>query len=302
MTRALVICKQTFYERHLAKTSASVRPLRLRLDKHAPLFQRMLRTHESQHRTVERAEAVLRGLGVHADFETERTEQAIPPSRFAAVITIGGDGTLLLASHRLGATTPILGINGAPETSVGFFCAGSLATLDEALSRAFLPRSPRLVLERMEVSLDGKRVSARVLNEALFCHRSPAATSRYILRVETGTRRIAEEEQRSSGIFVGPAAGSTAAQRSAGGKILPLSSKSLQFVVREPIVNAERPMKLRTGLIKDAQTLEIECTFNAGKLFLDGHETFVDVPLGAKIRAVRSSEQLTVLGLQKRRA
>jgi NAD+ kinase len=295
-TRALVICKQTFYERHLAKTSKGPR-----LDKQAPLFQRMLRTHESQQRTVARALLVLNTLGVHAEFETERTEKAIPSLRYAAVITIGGDGTLLLASHRLGAMTPLLGINGAPETSVGFFCAASLATLDGALERAFVSNSPRLVLERMRVTLDSKQVSTRVLNEALFCHRSPAATSRYILRVETGKRSITEEEQRSSGVFVGPAAGSTAAQRSAGGKILPLASKSLQFVVREPIASTERPMKLRTGLIQDGRALEIECMFNSGKLFLDGHETFIDVPLGAKIRATRSAEQLTVLGLQKRK-
>src|SRR6185436_3893799 len=94
------------------------------------------------------------------------------------------------------------------------------------------------LLSRMRVSLNGKTLHARVLNEALFCHASPAATSRYILGLNRKGKATGKEDQRSSGIWIGPAAGSTAAQRSSGGKILPLTSKHIQYVVREPYTPA----------------------------------------------------------------
>jgi hypothetical protein len=78
----------------------------------------------------------------------------------------------------------------------------------------------------MCVTTNGRPVARRILNDALFCHASPAATSRYI--VELGG---VVEEHKSSGFWIGPAAGSTAAQRSAGGKIMPLTAQELQLVV-----------------------------------------------------------------------
>jgi NAD+ kinase len=39
------------------------------------------------------------------------------------VVTVGGDGTLLAASHKVPAGTPILGVNSDPKTSTGYLCA-----------------------------------------------------------------------------------------------------------------------------------------------------------------------------------
>ncbi len=44
------------------------------------------------------------------------------------MITVGGDGTLLAASHSV-RDVPILGINSAPGYSVGFFCAAARSDL-----------------------------------------------------------------------------------------------------------------------------------------------------------------------------
>ena len=100
-------------------------------------------------------------------------------------------------------------------------------------------------LSRMSVIRNGAPVSTRVLNDALFCHRSPAATTRYILKLGKLV-----EEQKSSGFWIGPAAGSTAAQRSAGGKILPLASTDLQLVVinGQSQWSAPKGIKLGTSL------------------------------------------------------
>src|SRR5690606_9231413 len=121
------------------------------------------------------------------------------------------------------ANTPILGVNSAPNHSIGFFCAARRGNIGRLLNQALSGELPATKLTRMKVEVDGRRISNRVLNEALFCHEIPAATSRYILRY-SGQR----EEQRSSGVWVGTAAGSTGALRSAGGRVLPLLSQSLQ--------------------------------------------------------------------------
>jgi NAD+ kinase len=141
------------------------------------------------------------------------------------------------------------------------------------------------------------------LNEALFCHSSPAATSRYILSIKSAGGTVDEEEQKSSGMWIGPAAGSTAAQRSAGGRVLPLSSTKLQYVVREPYAPfADRgggPMRLTLGLIDPEGTLTLRSKMRTAKIFADGGLTVFDVDLGDVVVMRRSDEPLTVLGLTR---
>jgi NAD+ kinase len=148
----------------------------------------------------------------------------------------------------------------------------------------------------MRVELNGKLLHARVLNEALFCHASPAATSRYIITLPAG-----EEEQRSSGIWVGPAAGSTAAQRSAGGKVLPLESRRLQYVVREPYTPAGGHFRFARGFIDPDEQLVIRSKMREGKVYLDGHRIVHSVTLGDILTMRRSEDSLTVLGIANKR-
>ena len=187
------------------------------------------------------------------------------------VITIGGDGTLLAASHQIGAGIPLLGVNSAPESSVGFFSAAKGGQIGRVLRAALAGKLQATALTRMQVDLNGKTVHARVLNEALVCHTSPAATSRYILSI-TKKKKTASEDQRSSGIWIGPAAGSTAAQRSAGGKVLPLLSSKLQYVVREPYTPIGKRLKLRVGLVDPDGYLELRSKMREAKMFLDGQQ------------------------------
>jgi NAD+ kinase len=213
-------------------------------------------------------------------------------------VTVGGDGTVLAASHQIGSRTRLLGVNSAPESSVGFFCAATKGTVGPTLEAALEGKLRGVTLARMRVEINERLLHNRVLNEALFCHASPAATSRYILRVTKGGR-TKEEEQKSSGLWIGPAAGSTAAQRSAGGNILPLTSTRIQFVVREPYLGGGVAPKLVVGLIDAADQLELLSKMRTGKLFLDGHHDEHDFGIGDRIVMKRSDESLTVLGLQR---
>ena len=226
------------------------------------------------------------------------------------IVTVGGDGTLLVASHGIGHGIPLLGVNSAPNHSVGFFCAAKKGAVREALVAALDGKLDRVELTRMRVELNGRVVHERVLNEALFCHASPAATSRYILRLvrrgsppvseqtgQTANDTFEEEEQKSSGLWVGPAAGSTAAQRSAGGRVLPLASRNLQYVVREPYRPREEEMRLTLGEVSEGEALVLKSQMREGRVFLDGDRIVHDVTIGDVVTMVRSDQPLIVLGL-----
>ena len=214
---------------------------------------------------------------------------------FDLVVTVGGDGTLLRASHNLGHT-PVLGINSAPSSSVGFFCGARKGEVLPAIKSALAVELERAELNRMQVVVNGEVVHARVLNDALFCHQSPAATSRYIIAYDG-----VEEEQKSSGFWVGPAAGSTAAQRSAGGAVLPLVSKQLQVVVREPYSPNGEPNELAHVLVDEGRELVVRSKSRKMRLYLDGPDTIVRVTLGDVITFSSAPEPLRLLGLSPNR-
>jgi NAD+ kinase len=289
----LVLCKRTSYRTLvLEDQDARIEGLLARGD---PTVRRLRRSHEDHEATRAEVERSLKELGVEAevvDGADSRVE-----GKFDLVVTVGGDGTLLAASHRVGPEVPLLGINSAPDHSVGFFCAARKETAREALSEALEGTMKGAVLSRMRVDLNDKCLHKRVLNDALFCHEIPAATSRYILRVKQGGGGVEEEEQRSSGLWVGPAAGSTAAQRSAGGRTLPLTSHKIQYVVREPYTPMGDRLALFRGTIDERGSLVVLNKMRHAKLFLDGHHIAHAVTVGDVVTMRRSEETLTVLGL-----
>src|SRR3954468_19542377 len=151
------------------------------IKKRDPSVATWLDSHREHTRTMEEVEKVLDRIGAKALF-LERAHAAFDTSDAALVVAVGGDGTLLAASHNVGSV-PILGVNSAPAHSVGFFCATTRTTFQAHLLRALDGRFGSVRLTRMGVTLNGRLRSKRVLNEALYCHSSPAATSRYILRL-----------------------------------------------------------------------------------------------------------------------
>jgi NAD+ kinase len=267
------------------------------LDSGDETVRRMRPGHIDHTETIDEVRAALADLGVSARWHDH-------PHQFAVtepcdlVVTVGGDGTLLAASHGIGPGVPLLGVNSAPLHSVGFFCAAVKGGVRAALAAALAGALPRAELTRMRVDLGERCLHRRVLNEALFCHASPAATSRYILRVTArdGTP-TEEEEQKSSGLWVGPAAGSTAAQRSAGGRVLPLSSHDIQYVVREPYRHDGKLPRLALGTIGEAELLRIKNKMRQAHVFLDGDHIVHDIPIGEVVTMRQSDEPLTVLGL-----
>jgi NAD+ kinase len=290
--RVIVVVKRTAY-RLFVEEEQDERIARL-LRKNDPTVRKMRRSHDEHEGTIDEVDRALRKLGAQATW-VRRAHAPFEVDGAALVVTVGGDGTLLAASHRVG-TTPILGINSAPSHSVGFFCGTRKGRVSSAIAKALGGKMNAVRLTRMAVVRNGHPVSTRVLNDALFCHRSPAATTRYILKLGK-----AVEEQKSSGFWIGPAAGSTAAQRSAGGKILPLPSSHLQLVVREPYTPAGEKLKLVRSLVAPGKELFVRSKIRDGRLFIDGPHEVVEIEMGDRLVFRRSHESLTVLGLSARR-
>lgn len=259
-----------------------------------PTVSRLRSTHEAHLETIDEVTDALATLGARVT-EIPDKPKDLRASRFDLVLTVGGDGTLLRASHFV-VDAPILGVNSAPGSSVGFFCGAARGGALEAIRRALEGRLPSAILARMRVTRNGRTVAKRVLNDALYCHASPAATSRYI--VELGKR---VEEHKSSGFWIGPAAGSTAAQRSAGGKILPLGSQDLQLVVREPYTPLGERYAIRVELVKPRQSLKVRSKMRDGVMFFDGPEDAVRLEFGDVVEFCRADEPLTLLGISTAR-
>jgi len=293
----VVVAKRSMYERFIQEQ---------RDPRAVSLFQRQdisvarwQKAHLAHQRTLKHVQRILRALG--AKITVLRGPGVMfDASDASLVVTVGGDGTLLAASHHVGSI-PILGVNSSPEHSVGFFCPANLSNLEDTLRDALAGTLASVLLSRMQVSVNSRICSRRVLNEALFCHAIPAATSRYVVSF-TGK----SEEQRSSGVWVCTAAGSTGAARSAGGRVLPFASRKLQLVVREPYLESRRsahpdPIQLDRIVFEPPETLTLHSKMEDARLYLDGPYRQIPVGLGDRVVCSVSDEPLTVFGLGHRR-
>jgi NAD+ kinase len=291
----LVVYKKSAYQTNVRERK-NARFLEL-LEKQHLSVSRLLRAHEEHQETLEETRAALDALGARASFRFRGDEGLVEDVDL--VVTVGGDGTLLWAARWVSSRTPMLAINSAPQDSVGHFCGGRKGQVKEILARALAGTLPKTELTRMEVTLDGEVVTRRVLNDVLFSHLSPAATTRYVISHERKDGRVRSEEHKSSGIWIGPAAGSTAAQLSAGGRVLPVESRRLQFVVREPYQPRRHRYRMTRGLIEDGDKLRLVSEVREGRLFIDGPHRVREVRMGSEIVVRRSREPLTLLAFPR---
>jgi len=289
--KVALVVKRSAWDRYLELPGDRFKQL---LDRSDASIANVKSAHDEHSATVAEVNKALSESGAVVT-RIRRTRSGFEAGGFNLVVTVGGDGTLLHASHSL-ATTPVLAINSSPTYSVGFFCGARQGEVAKALRGALRGTLKSAHLNRMQVTVNDEVASSRVLNDALFCHSSPAATSRYIVEYLSAT-----EEQKSSGLWIGPAAGSTAAQRSAGGKVLPLGSRSLQMVVREPYTPDGKPYRLNHVITKQGQVIALRSKSRQMRLYLDGHDRIVKVGLGDVVCFSESPQPLHLLGISSRR-
>ena len=289
--KVIVVSKITNYQRYLDTKDPAIQQL---FDSGDASVVNWKGAHASHLETILGVQSALDSVGADVMY-IDGAHKSFNASNADLVITVGGDGTVLAASHHVN-DVPILGINSDPERSVGIFCAANSSNLDSAIKKALLKNRVETTLNRMQVTVNGNLISKHILNEALFCELNPAATSRYILGFNHGSCEH-KEEQRSSGIWVSTAAGSTGAIRSAGGEILFLTSQNLQLMVREPCVpQGKGPYRINRLLISECEKLHIHRKMSSARLYLDGPYMETPIGLGDKIVMESSDEPLTILG------
>lgn len=193
------------------------------------------------------------------------------------VLSVGGDGTFLDTAHFL-EHLPVLGVNSARSSSFGHFCLANkdnfAGLLDDIINDRLAPHP----LMRLQLTLNNNVLSTLVSNEVLISHSNPAGTSRYYISV--GDKM---EMQRSSGIWVGPPAGSTGALRAAGGPVIPITNREYQYIVREPALRPGEHLELCRGILSQDNKIKIVSGMRTGALYIDGTHIIHRFSLGDEL-------------------
>lgn len=247
--------------------------------------------HDQHYATLAALKAELTSHGVR--FREAGRSDAIDLTGIRAVFSVGGDGTLLAATDSVDGRTPVIGIKSS-DSSIGYLCAADAEHIPETVTAfcqgrlSYTPR-PRMAAEIYHDRGDSPSViTPPVLNDFLFANSHPAATSRYVLRVGS-----AEEDHKSSGIWLATPSGSTAGIMAAGGEQQDSVSGAFQYLVREMYAGDEVARKLRGGtFVPGVDRIEIINLNPEGILALDGSRLNYDLHMGSMVRFVAAEPAL----------
>jgi NAD+ kinase len=173
------------------------------------------------------------------------------PEDVDALVTLGGDGTLLRGARFLqGRQAPILGVN---LGRVGFLTSCGGAELEEGLRKLAggdYHAEARMTLEAWALDRDGnERRRWRALNDVVL-HKGGFAR---ILRMRVTADRELIASYSADGIVVSTPTGSTAYSLSAGGPVVVPTVESIVLTAVSPHTLAIRPL-----VLPPTATVEIE--------------------------------------------
>lgn len=205
------------------------------------------------------------------------------------IITIGGDGTLLGAC-RFVSNNIVLGLNLDPDNSVGSLCVANVENFEQILknylNKIIFPQS----VIRLEIKHNSVILPILALNDILFTNNNPAAMTCYeILIGET------QVFHRNSGLWICTPCGSTGATRSAGGQILNITDKIVQWICREPYYVALPIPKLLHGFLKTKDKILIKCKTNDSQLYIDGPHCSIFLERNDTLEIFLSDKHLNLL-------
>jgi NAD+ kinase len=253
------------------------------------------------------------------------------------MIAVGGDGTVLSSAHFLDhGTIPLLGINSDPNIrkedrivvkkqsderrSHGALCMCTAYDMNEHLAPALFGGGHIQSRTRIRCKVKSTFSETRLvpaLNDLLIANPSPAAVSRFrmgwlhlvpdgapsdtygtITRFSGKPYDVVDSiNVWSSGMWICTATGSTAAMAAAGGKIMPLDSEQLQFLIREHMIEKPSAGSLvdvsgtsftNTEIINNAmfgtgEKLHVRWNSQRGRIFIDGSHLTHNLELGDEI-------------------
>jgi NAD+ kinase len=247
-------------------------------------LKRFRKTHENHFWTLSFVEAVLKHHKLK--FAKFCRGSALDYDKYDLVITLGGDGTFLEASRHL-TKQVIWGVNSDPSWSVGRFCSGNPKNFEAMLAKVLSGKVKVRKINRLSLSFNDGTQPMNVLNDLLICHQNPGALSRYFLTVG----RV-KEEQKSSGVWISTAAGSSAGIHSAGGKVLPQESKSIQYRARELYRGHSVKYRLLGSVLRGNQKVTMTSLMREGVVFVDGSHVCLPFSFGTSIYVTSSKHPL----------
>jgi NAD+ kinase len=209
------------------------------------------------------------------------------------VISIGGDGTLLAASHFC-LDSPVLGVNSDPDTSIGALCIANKYNFRELINKIYANLIKPDPIQRLEIFYQDKLYNILALNDILYCHNNPAAMSRFSLSMGDQS-----EAHRASGVWVSSAAGSTGGIFSCGSPNYPIESQQALFRVREPYWCDHAQPALLAGSFKNQEFLYITSNMTDARIYIDGPHQFFDVRLGEVVKLKISSHPLWIFSAKE---
>lgn len=278
--KVLITYKRSNYEKYIIEDHYR------KLKKHPKLSQPLRVSHKNHYASLDEVEKIVKALGIK--YEMKVRSEPFKEKDYDLIISVGGDGTFLDASQFL-TTTPIVGVNSNPAESVGHFCPLRVKTLHNFLVRK---RHPVFLMSRLKVEIDGK-VQRPVLNDILFTNIHPASTSRYLIQI--GTKK---EQQKSSGIWVSTAIGSTAAILGAGGKRMDPESTKYQVKIREPYIQRGKIYTLDKKILPGKTKIKVTSHMRDGMLYQDGTKRVHPFIFGSKVVISATAPKLRVLGFR----
>lgn len=288
IARVLVVYKKDAYQQYLVEQQ-DPHLARLLARRHPDLLD-MQRAHAVHEQAMESVMRTLRRFPVTCDLAYRADLKGT--ERYDLVVSVGGDGTFLHAARSV-ARTPILGVNTDPLRSEAVFCAATRRTFGRLFEQALRGRLPSLLLRRLELALNGRRIPHRALNDVLLAHEDPATMSRYRLRI--GGR---EELQKSSGMWVATAAGSSSAVLAAGGKRLPWGAKRFQYRPRELYQGRLSRSRLTGGVLGSRTPVRVVWFMRRGMVFVDGPHLRIPIRFADELEVrLAPDDPLRVLGL-----
>ena len=235
------------------------------------------------------------------NFFAENSEHTGIYTKQKLVISLGGDGTLLHASHHVGGSVKLLGINSCPKNSVGHLCAAEPQDIKKILQEILIDKKEcTKTVKRLRVKVETNYNIPLALNDILISNHHPAATSRYQISILDKQMRVLQcEKQLSSGLWIATAAGSTAAIASYGFPPEPISSHKIFSASRELYV-AKGEVSQLGKFILDGQTqsLSIFSRMRHGLVCLDGSDFSVQFGFGETIE-ISSPDSASLLLVQR---
>mmetsp|Transcript_23205 Transcript_23205/g.30031 ORF Transcript_23205/g.30031 Transcript_23205/m.30031 type:complete len:372 (+) Transcript_23205:49-1164(+) len=267
--RVLMVVKHTPYEQYTQLKVQGKAPKQLR-------WERLKDRFESHRSCVDEVRKMVEDGGSEVLVVSREELSPRHVDGIDLLIAVGGDGTVLSASHYVDTGfrfqendgPVVLGVNSDPtrpherlvldadslkknardeRRSFGALCyatANNMHDLIPQILRGELDEKIQ-IRHRLAVTVRGTLSETRLppaLNDVLIAHPTPAAVSRFRLDRrgidhESGQHDLFSLNCWSSGIWISSATGSTAAMASAGGDATILkSSKNMQYMVREHLL------------------------------------------------------------------